>query len=148
MFAAPGAAAIARVAECLEVGAEDIEGLASVAAERGIALTVVGPEVPLALGIVDVFRARGLRIFGPDREGARLESSKAFMKEILVEAGVPTAAYGEFSDVDAACSKARQLGFPVVVKADGLAAGKGVVICADQAEADEAIIAIDRKSVV
>jgi phosphoribosylamine--glycine ligase len=142
VFAAPGSAAIARVAECLEVGAEDIEGLASVAAERGIALTVVGPEVPLALGIVDVFRARGLRIFGPDREGARLESSKAFMKEILVEAGVPTAAYGEFSDVDAACSKARQLGFPVVVKADGLAAGKGVVICADQAEADEAIIAI------
>ncbi|MFP6626286.1 MAG: phosphoribosylamine--glycine ligase [Deltaproteobacteria bacterium] len=142
VFAAPGSAAIARVAECLEVGAEDIEGLASVAAERGIALTVVGPEVPLALGIVDVFRARGLRIFGPDREGARLESSKAFMKEILVEAGVPTAAYGEFSDVDAACSKARQLGFPVVVKADGLAAGKGVVICADQAEADEAIIAM------
>jgi len=139
VLAAPGSAGIAECAECVAVAVDDIEGLASLAAERGVDLTIVGPEVPLAAGIVDVFEARGLRIFGPDRSGARLEASKAFMKHILVEAGVPTARYGEFTQVPAALGFATDLGFPVVVKADGLAAGKGVVICADAREARETV---------
>jgi len=139
VYAAPGSDAIAAVAECVAIEATDIAGLAEFAAREGIDLTVVGPEAPLAAGIVDEFRARGLRIFGPDRAGAQLEASKAFTKRLLVEAGVPTAAYGEFSEAAAARAFARELGFPLVVKADGLAAGKGVVICAEAAEADRAI---------
>ncbi|MBI5503967.1 MAG: phosphoribosylamine--glycine ligase [Deltaproteobacteria bacterium] len=139
VFAAPGSDAIAAVAECVAIQATDIAGLAAFAERERIDLTVVGPEAPLAAGIVDEFRGRGLRIFGPDRAGAQLEASKAFTKRLLVEAGVPTAAYGEFSEPAAARDFARSLGFPLVVKADGLAAGKGVVICADAAEADRAI---------
>jgi phosphoribosylamine--glycine ligase len=139
VLAAPGSAGIAECAECVPVAVDDIEGLASLAAERGADLTIVGPEVPLAAGIVDVFEARGLRIFGPNRSAARLEASKAFMKSVLVDAGVPTARYGEFTEVAPALGFAGELGFPVVVKADGLAAGKGVVICTDAREARETI---------
>lgn len=139
VFAAPGSAGISEVAENVAIDASDLEGLAAFALREGIDLTVVGPEGPLAAGIVDVFRARGLRIFGPDRGGAELEASKAFTKRLLVEAGVPTAEYGEFRDAPSARAFARRLGFPVVVKADGLAAGKGVVICTDADEADRAI---------
>lgn len=134
VLAAPGSAGIAECAECVPVAVDDIEGLATLAAERGADLTIVGPEIPLAAGIVDVFEARGLRIFGPNRSAARLEASKAFMKSVLVDAGVPTARYGEFTEVAPALGFAGELGFPVVVKADGLAAGKGVVICADARE--------------
>jgi phosphoribosylamine---glycine ligase len=139
VYAAPGSAGISSVAECVAIGVSDLEGLASFAEKEGIDLTVVGPEGPLADGIVDVFRARGLRIFGPDKRGAELEASKAFTKRLLVEAGVPTAEYGEFREAAPARALARKLGFPVVVKADGLAAGKGVIICQDAAEADRAI---------
>ena len=139
VFAAPGSAGISAVAECVAVGGEDIAGLVNLVGEVGIDFTIVGPEAPLAAGIVDVFRERGLRIFGPDRAGARLEASKAFMKDILVSAGVPTAAYREFDETEAACRFAAELGYPVVIKADGLAAGKGVVIAADEAEAQAAI---------
>jgi phosphoribosylamine--glycine ligase len=139
VFAAPGSAGISQVAECVAVGGGDIGGLANLASEVGIDLTVVGPEVPLADGIVDVFRDRGLRIFGPDKSGAELEASKAFTKELLIEAGVPTAAYGKFDEVEPAKKYARELGLPVVVKADGLAAGKGVVICQSFDEADRAL---------
>jgi phosphoribosylamine--glycine ligase len=139
VLAAPGSAGIAEEAECVGVRADDVEGLARLASERGADLTMVGPEVPLALGIVDRFRREGLRIVGPGAEGARLEASKAFMKKVLTEAGVPTAAYGEFTDARAARAFARELGAPVVVKADGLASGKGVVVCADLDEADAAI---------
>ena len=139
VYAAPGSAGIASVAQCVPVAADDLQGLVAFAEREGIDLTVVGPEGPLAEGIVDLFRSRGLRIFGPDRRGAELEASKAFTKRLLVEAGVPTAAYGEFEEAAAAEAFARTLGFPVVVKADGLAAGKGVVICADEAECDRAI---------
>ena len=139
VIAAPGSAGIARVAECASVRADDIAGLAGLAAERGVDLTLVGPEAPLAHGIVDRFRAEGLRIVGPDRAGAQLEASKAFAKQILTEAGVPTAAFREFTDSAPARAFARELGFPVVVKADGLAAGKGVVICANELDADGAI---------
>jgi phosphoribosylamine--glycine ligase len=139
VIAAPGSAGIAGVAECAPVRADDLDGLVNLASEKGVTLTVVGPEAPLAAGIVDRFRAAGLRIFGPCREGAQLEASKAFTKRVLVEAGVPTAAYRELSDADEARAFARELGFPCVVKADGLAAGKGVVICGDAGEADAAI---------
>ncbi|MFN2426040.1 MAG: phosphoribosylamine--glycine ligase [Candidatus Binatia bacterium] len=139
VYAAPGSAGMAGLAECVAIDPSDLEGLAAFAIATGIDLTVVGPEGPLAAGIVDVFRARGLRIFGPDRRGAELEASKAFTKRLLVEAGVPTAEYGEFREAAPAREFARKLGFPVVVKADGLAAGKGVIICLDAAEADRAI---------
>jgi phosphoribosylamine---glycine ligase len=139
VYAAPGSAGIASVAECVAIAAGDLEGLASFAEKEGIDLTVVGPEGPLADGIVDVFRTRGLRIFGPDKRGAELEASKAFTKRLLVEAGVPTAEYGEFREAAPARALARKLGFPVVVKADGLAAGKGVIICGNAEEADRAI---------
>ncbi len=139
VFAAPGSAGIARVARCMSVGVGDISGLAGLADEIGVDLTMVGPEAPLADGIVDEFRANGLAVFGPGANGAQLESSKAFSKDLLVEAGVPTADYRELSDPAEAQAYARELGFPCVVKADGLAAGKGVVICADEDEADAAI---------
>ncbi len=139
VYAAPGSTGIAGLAEIVDIAADDLEALAAFAERESIDLTVVGPEGPLAAGIVDVFRARGLRIFGPDRRGAELEASKAFTKRLLVEAGVPTAAYGEFREAAAARRFARELGFPVVVKADGLAAGKGVIVCSEAAEADRAI---------
>lgn len=139
VIAAPGSAGIAQVAECADVAVDDVEGLARLARDAGVDLTVVGPEAPLAAGLVDRFRADGLRVFGPDADGARLEASKAFMKQILVDAGVATARYGEFDDVEAARRFARDLGAPLVVKADGLAAGKGVVVCEDLETADQAI---------
>jgi phosphoribosylamine--glycine ligase len=139
VLVAPGSAGIAQEAECAAVRADDVAGLASLAVERGIDLTVVGPEAPLARGVVDRFRADGLRIVGPDRAGAQLEASKAFMKQLLTEAGVATAAYREFTNVQPARAFARELGFPVVVKADGLAGGKGVVICQTAEEADAAL---------
>ncbi len=142
VVAAPGSAGIASVARCVPVAAGDIKGLLRLAEEIAADLTLVGPEGPLADGIVDAFRARGLSIFGPDSRGARLESSKSFTKALLVEAGVPTAEYDEFEDASAAKAYARASGYPLVVKADGLAAGKGVVICRDQAEADAAIDAM------
>jgi phosphoribosylamine--glycine ligase len=139
ILAAPGSAGISECAECLAVAVDDVEGLAGLAAERGVDLTIVGPEVPLAAGIVDVFESRGLRIFGPNRSAARLEASKAFMKSVLADAGVPTALHGEFTKIEPALGFAAELGFPVVVKADGLAAGKGVVICEGEREARVAI---------
>ncbi|RMD86279.1 MAG: phosphoribosylamine--glycine ligase [Candidatus Dadabacteria bacterium] len=139
VLAAPGSAAMARIAECVSVRADDLEGLARVAAERGVDVTVVGPEAPLAAGIADLFAARGLALFGPTREAAQLEASKAFAKEVLVAAGVPTAAYRVFTSVEPARAFAREIGFPVVVKADGLAAGKGVTVCRDAEQAEAAI---------
>ena len=139
VFAAPGSAGMGDIAECVPVGVEDIDGLARLVREQGIDLTVVGPEAPLAAGIVDRFRDEGLRIFGPDRAGAELEASKAFTKRLLVECGVPTGAYGEFTEPGPAAAFARELGYPVVVKADGLAAGKGVIICQDADAVDAAL---------
>lgn len=139
LLAAPGSAAIAELAECVAVSVDDIEGLAGLASERGVDMTVVGPEAPLAAGIADLFAERGLKVFGPGREGARLEASKAFTKLVLTEAGAPTAAYGQTEDPAEAKDMVARFGCPVVVKADGLAAGKGVVICTDEAEAHRAI---------
>ncbi|MBC8291732.1 MAG: phosphoribosylamine--glycine ligase [Proteobacteria bacterium] len=142
LLAAPGSAAIAQCAECLPVAADDVEGLVSVALERGVDLVLVGPEQPLAAGLVDLGRERGLKVFGPGRDGAQLESSKAFTKTLLDEAGVATARWAEFTQVAPARAFAEELGLPVVVKADGLAAGKGVVICEDAEQVDEALISM------
>ena len=120
-------------------GGLDAEELAAFAKKEGVDLTVVGPEAPLTEGIVDLFESRGLRIFGPGREGARLEESKAFTKEILLEAGVDTAAHGTFVDAAAAHAYIKERGAPIVVKADGLAAGKGVTVCATTDEAHQAV---------
>lgn len=150
LFAAPGNAGISRIAECADIKAVDIGALAGFAHSREIDLTVVGPESPLIAGIVDEFQARRLTIFGPNAEAARLEGSKAFAKEILQGAGVPTAASETFIDSDAAVRYAQKhfadSDRPIVVKADGEAAGKGVFICERPQECLHAIktIMIDK----
>ncbi len=113
--------------------------LAEFAAAEKIALTVVGPEAPLAAGVVDLFRLRGLRIFGPTRAAAQLESSKAFAKDFMQRHGIPTALYASFTDAAAAHAHVERHGAPIVIKADGLAAGKGVVVAMSDAEAHAAI---------
>ncbi|MDH5486688.1 MAG: phosphoribosylamine--glycine ligase [Gammaproteobacteria bacterium] len=130
VYVAPGNAGTAREARCenVTIAAEDVEGLLQFALANKIELTVVGPEAPLVLGVVDRFRAAGQRCFGPTRAAAQLEGSKAFTKDFLARHEIPTAAYGNFTDADAAESYIKEIGAPIVVKADGLAAGKGVII--------------------
>ncbi|NBC13765.1 MAG: phosphoribosylamine--glycine ligase [Gammaproteobacteria bacterium] len=125
--------------ENLPIAATDIERLAAFATEAGIDLTVVGPEAPLVAGIVDSFTAAGLRCFGPTRDAARLEGSKAFAKDFMLRHGIPTAQHQSFSDLDAALAYLQEVGAPVVVKADGLAAGKGVILADDLATAEAAV---------
>lgn len=139
LWCAPGNAGMASIAQCVPIGAEDVEALADFAQEKGIDLTVVGPEAPLVAGIADVFQERGLAVFGPSREAARMEGSKHFAKQIMLEAGVPTGRAEVFSDFDAAVDCVRKGTPPFVVKADGLAAGKGVVIAQDDRAAYEAL---------
>jgi len=139
IYCAPGSAGIGELAECLAIGPEQIDQLADFAAKQQIDLTVVGPELPLTLGIADLFESRGLRVFGPNRAAAQLEGSKAFSKEILAVNGIPTAAFGTFTDAAAAKKYLAQQRSPYVIKADGLAAGKGVLICANLADAEAAI---------
>ncbi|MEZ5451183.1 MAG: phosphoribosylamine--glycine ligase, partial [Thiolinea sp.] len=112
----------------VEVAADDVAGLVALARNEGVDLTVVGPEAPLVLGIVDAFAAAGLRCFGPTAQAAQLEGSKAFTKDFLARHNIPTAAYGNFTDIAAAEAYIRAQGAPIVVKADGLAAGKGVIL--------------------
>lgn len=141
VFCAPGNGGIASVAECLpDLLVNDFDRLAAFAADASIDLTVVGPENPLAGGIVDYFRERDLAIFGPDAKGAQLEGSKAFAKDLMARHNVPTAAYHVFDEFDAAHAYLQDLEyFPVVLKADGLAAGKGVVVCEDRESALQTI---------
>ena len=139
VYCAPGNAGIGETAELIAVGADEIEKLYAFARRERIDLTVVGPELPLTLGIVDYFEARGMRIFGPNQQAAKLEGSKAFAKEILAENGIPTASFRIFSDSRAAREFVRESRQPCVVKADGLAGGKGVIVCANGAEAEAAI---------
>lgn len=139
IFCAPGNAGTARVAENVPIDAMDIDGLLVFAEHQNIDLTVVGPEKPLIAGIVDAFEARGQRIFGPSKEPAQLEGSKAFAKQLMQQAGIPTAPFEIFTSPEAARAYLREATFPIVVKADGEAAGKGVVVAADFAEADDAI---------
>ena len=144
VYCAPGNAGIAQHAEPVGLAADDLDGLAAFAETERIALTVVGPELPLSRGIVDLFEARGLRVFGPNRAAARLEASKAFTKALLHEHGVPTAEFGVFDDADEADRYLDRIDAPVVVKADGLAAGKGVLVCASRGEARDTVAAIMR----
>src|SRR5437667_743590 len=139
LYCAPGNAGITQVAECMPVAADDLTKLLRFAKEQAIDLTVVGPELPLTMGLVDRFAAAGLRAFGPTAAAARREGSKAFTKELLRHARVPTAFFGVFADPDDAVRYVNEVGAPVVVKADGLAGGKGVFICRTAAEAEEAI---------
>ena len=140
LYCAPGNPGIDELAECVPLAVDNIEGLLDFAKEKEIGLTVVGPELPLTLGIVDRFRAAGLTIFGADRAAARIEGSKAFAKDLMAKYGVPTAAYDTFIDRDPAVEFIKRHGAPIVVKADGLAAGKGVIVARS---VEEAIAAVD-----
>ena len=139
LFVAPGNAGTATIATNIPVPATDIQGQARVAREHGVDLTVIGPEVPLAAGIVDCFQEQGLSAFGPTREAARIESSKVFAKELMAMHGIPTARAEVFDSYDRACSYVKSQVFPVVVKADGLAAGKGVTVAKTEKEATKAL---------
>ncbi|HEV7265918.1 MAG TPA: phosphoribosylamine--glycine ligase [Falsiroseomonas sp.] len=139
LWCAPGNPGIAELAECVPVGATDIPALVAFARERQVELVVAGPEAPLTLGLVDACAAAGIKCFGPSAAAAQLEGSKAFCKAVADAAGVPTAAWARFDDPAAARAYIREQGAPIVVKADGLAAGKGVVVAQTLAEAEAAI---------
>ena len=139
VYVAPGNAGTARDKNLQNIAFQDVVSLRQWAQEEKIGLTVVGPEAPLADGVVDEFRAHGLRIFGPTRAAAQLESSKAFSKAFMKRHGIPTADYETFTDATAAHAYIDRMGAPIVVKADGLAAGKGVVVASSLAEAHEAV---------
>jgi phosphoribosylamine---glycine ligase len=139
VFVAPGNGGTARDPRLVNVPITDVQALADFAETNKITVTVVGPEAPLAAGVVDEFRARGLRIFGPTQKAAQLESSKAFAKDFMKRHGIPTAFYGTFTDAAQAHAYVNEKGAPIVVKADGLAAGKGVVVAMSLEEAHEAI---------
>jgi phosphoribosylamine--glycine ligase len=146
LFCAPGNAGTAALGTNLPILPNDFSGLADFARKEKIGLTVVGPDDPLGLGIVDEFHKHDLRIFGPTKAAARLESSKVFAKQLMRHAGIPTAMAGIFTDCRKACHFAEQMRYPVVIKADGLAAGKGVVIASDRASAEETLTdMIDRR---
>lgn len=139
LLAAPGNPGIGTLARCVAIDADDVSGLLELAQTEGVGLTVVGPEAPLDAGIVDLFRANRLPIFGPTKGAARIETSKRFAKDLMVHAGVPTAHASHHTSVETALSAAHAIGAPVVIKASGLAAGKGVVIASTMAEAERAI---------
>ena len=139
IYCAPGNAGIAEVAHCVDMDVVDLDGLSRFAMDREIDLTVVGPELPLTQGIVDRFESRGLKIFGATQKAAALEGSKALCKDILRRHGIPTADYQVFDDKDRAAAHIRSRGAPLVVKADGLAAGKGVIVAQTKEEALEAL---------
>ena len=128
IYCAPGNAGISNVAQCIDIQDSDIENLLKFAKENQIDLTIVGPEIPLVAGIVDAFEKEGLKIFGPNKKCAQLEGSKSFSKDFMIRHNLPTAKYKEYTDLDEAISEIDSFGYPVVIKADGLAAGKGVVI--------------------
>ena len=139
IFCAPGNAGIAALAQCVPVKDTDVDGLLSFARENAVDLTVVGPEAALSAGVADAFRAAGLRIFGHSKAATRIESSKEFAKQLMQKYGVPTAAYRSFSDYSEALEYVSRRPLPAVLKYDGLAAGKGVVIAATMDEAREAL---------
>ncbi|MFW6387436.1 MAG: phosphoribosylamine--glycine ligase, partial [Thermodesulfobacteriota bacterium] len=140
IYCAPGNPGIAELAEVVPIGVDEIDALYAFAREKSIDLTVVGPELPLTLGIADKFRAGGLDLFGPDKAAAQLEGSKGFSKDLMRKYSIPTAAYASFTERDQAVAYIKEQGAPIVVKADGLAAGKGVILAQTE---DEAIHAVD-----
>ncbi|MGH7054099.1 MAG: phosphoribosylamine--glycine ligase [Stellaceae bacterium] len=139
LFCAPGNAGIAEDAECVAIRPDDIRGIVGFCKKTEIGFVVIGPEVPLAAGLVDALEAAGVAAFGPTAAAAALESSKGFAKDLCARAGIPTAAYGRFRDIAAAKAFIAARGAPIVVKADGLAGGKGVTVAADRATAYEAV---------
>lgn len=139
IYCAPGNAGISKLAECVAIGVEEVEALADFAENNGIDLTVVGPEAALAAGIADRFHELGLKIFGPEKAAARIESSKEFAKEIMDKYGVPTAAYRVFDEFEPAWEYVKNRPLPAVIKYDGLAAGKGVVVALTYEEAESAL---------
>ena len=142
IYCAPGNAGTAQIAENVPLAIDDIDGLLQFAEHQAVDLTVVGPERPLIAGLVDAFEAKGLRVFGPSRESALIEGSKAYSKELMRDAGIPTAAFAVFDDLGAARDFARSQAYPLVIKADGEAAGKGVVVARDFEEARIALHAM------
>ncbi|OQA57580.1 MAG: Phosphoribosylamine--glycine ligase [Candidatus Omnitrophica bacterium ADurb.Bin277] len=147
LYCAPGNAGIARYAECLEISSDDIDGLLKFAVGQKIDLVVVGPEAPLVAGIHDKFSAGGIKLFGPSLQTAMLEGSKSFSKDVMSRFGVPTAAYEVFTNAKEAMQYVIETEMPVVIKADGLAAGKGVVICDTSEQSVTALSEIMEKKV-
>lgn len=139
IFCAPGNAGITRLAKCVDIPGEDVAGLLTFALQEKIDLTVVGPEAPLTLGLVDAFEKAGLRVFGPSARAAAIEGSKVLSKNIMAKYGIPTASYAAFDNASQAEEYIRQIGAPCVVKADGLAAGKGVIVAETEQEAVDAV---------
>ncbi|MBI1816834.1 MAG: phosphoribosylamine--glycine ligase [Deltaproteobacteria bacterium] len=144
IYCAPGNAGIGALAELLPIAADDIPALLAFARAQRIDLTIPGPELPLTLGIVDEFERHGLRVFGPTRAGAQLEGSKAFTKDLMRRCHIPTGFFGSFTEIDEAVRYIHEVGAPIVVKADGLAAGKGVIICQSVKDAEDAVSEIMR----
>jgi phosphoribosylamine--glycine ligase len=136
---APGNAGISALARCVKVSAEDIDGLTRLTEQEDPDLVVIGPEIPLALGLTDALEERGFRVFGPNKKCARLEASKSFTKAFLARHDIPTAEYREYTNADALRKDIGIFGFPMVLKADGLAAGKGVIIAEDRQAAEQAV---------
>jgi len=139
IYAAPGNAGIGSLAECVDIKIDDLPGLAQFASKNGVDLTVVGPELPLTLGIVDQFESRKLKIFGPSKEASLIEGSKAFAKQFMHKHHIPTASFRIFSEHFEAMDFIKSAGYPLVLKADGLAAGKGAVICNNISEAADTV---------
>ena len=139
LYIAPGNGGTLQEGVNVALAEDDPEAVAAFARGEGIGLVVIGPEAPLVAGVADAVRAAGIACFGPGAEGAQMEGSKRFSKELMERAGIPTAAYGSFTDEEAALAYVREQGAPLVVKADGLAAGKGVVVATEQGQAEEAV---------
>ena len=139
IYCAPGNAGIAQDAECVDIKVEDVEGLLNFAQRHGIDLTVVGPEAALAAGVADAFNSVGMKVFGPSKSATRIESSKEFAKQIMEKYGIPTSGYRSFEDFNSALDYVKSRPLPAVIKYDGLAAGKGVVIATSYAAAESAL---------
>lgn len=139
LYIAPGNGGTVQAGENVALAEDDPEAVADFARETGVGLVVIGPEAPLVAGVADAVRAAGIPCFGPGAEGAQMEGSKKFSKELMARAGIPTAAYGSFTDEASALAYVREQGAPIVVKADGLAAGKGVIVAATLEEAEDAV---------